>query len=99
MKASVALFQIYSGLPWICAFWLFPMAPGSNPVLLYVSTTEALAAWPLVDLRLVCASCAVDLRLVCAEGSRGVLFLCESGTGPASHLLSDCHGCLLSELF
>ena len=38
---------------------------------LFVATTEALAAWPLVDLRLVCASCAVDLRLVCAEGSGG----------------------------
>ena len=65
MKASVALFQIYSGLPWICAFWLFPMAPESNPVLLYVSTTEALAAWPLVDLRLVCAWSALGLRLMC----------------------------------
>ena len=42
------------------------MPPASDPVLLYVSTAEALAAWSLVDLRLVCASCAVDLRLVCA---------------------------------
>ena len=42
------------------------MAPGSNPVLLYVSTTEALAAWPLVDLRLVCAWSAPHVRLICA---------------------------------
>ena len=57
------------------------MPAGSDPVLLRVSTTEALPAWSLVDLRLVCASCAVDLRLVCAEGSRGVLFLYESLSG------------------
>ena len=83
------------------------MAPESNPVLLYVSTTEALAAWPLVDLRLVCAwsaphvwlicaGSALGLRLVCAEGSRGGVFLPESLTGSALHLLSDCHGSLLS---
>ena len=50
------------------------MPAGSDPVLLCVSTTEALPAWSLVDLRLVCASCAVDLRLVCAEGSAGGAF-------------------------
>ena len=42
------------------------MAPESNPVLLYVSTTEALAAWPLVDLRLVCAWSAPHVWLICA---------------------------------
>ena len=62
------------------------MPAGSDPVLLCVSTTEALPAWSLVDLRLVCASCAVDLRLVCAEGSRGVLFLYESLRGSISNL-------------
>ena len=84
MKASVALFQIYSGLPWICAFWLFPMAPGSNPVLLYVSTTEALAAWPLVDLRLVCAwSAALGLHWVCALCAADLPLLCNwSALGP-----------------
>ena len=66
-------------------------------MLLYVSTIEALAAWPLVDLRLVCAwsapharlICAwsaLGLRLVCAEGSRGVLFLHESLSGSISNL-------------
>ena len=35
-------------------------------MLLFVSTTEAPAAWSLVDLRLVCAWSAPPLRLVCA---------------------------------
>ena len=53
---------------------------------IFVSTTEAPAAWSLVDLRLVCAwsvlglrlLCgwsALGLRLVCADGSLGLLFL------------------------
>ena len=44
---------------------LFSIPPASDPVLLYVSTTEALAAWSLVDLHLVCAWSALGLRLMC----------------------------------
>ena len=77
------------------------MPPGSDPVLLYVPTAEALAAWSLVDLRLVCASCAVDLRLVCAWawGSLRLLFFYVSLSGPVLQLLKDCHGSVLSGLF
>ena len=76
------------------------MPPGSDPVLLYVSTAEALAAWSLVDLCLVCAACAVDLRLVCAWawGSLRLLFFYVSLSGPVLHVLKDCHGSVLSGL-
>ena len=75
----------------MCLFLGFcPMPAGSDPVLLCVSTTEALPAWSLVDLRLVCAWSAPHVRLICAwsaqRAPRGVLFLYESFSGSISNL-------------
>ena len=57
----------------MCFFLGFcPMPAGSDPVLLCVSTTEALPAWSLVDLRLVCAWSAPHVRLICAWSALGL---------------------------
>ena len=80
-----------------------PMPAGSDPVLLCVSTTEALPAWSLVDLRLVCASCAVDLRLVCAWSAQRAPGGCFSSMKKPPWLyfksIQDYHGSVLSGSF
>ena len=103
-KPYLPCFAFTSGLPWICAFWPFATIPSrSDPVLLFVQITEALAAFSLVDLRLVCASSAPPLCLVCAWSALrapwGCFFLYASLTGPALTLLKDCLGSLLGPLF
>ena len=93
---------------------LFEIIPSlSGPVLLFVPITEALAAFSLVDLRLVCAWSALGLRLLCAWSALGLRLVCAwsalrapwgcfflyaSLTGPALTLLKDCLGSLLGPL-
>ena len=103
-KPYLPCFAFTSGLPWICAFWPFETIPSlSDPVLLFVQITEALAAFSLVDLRLVCAWSALPLCLVCAWSALrapwGCFFLYASLTGPALTLLKDCLGSVLPRFF
>ena len=43
-------------------------------------TTEALATWSLLDLRLVCAWSAPPVRLICAWFALGLRLVCAEGS-------------------